>query len=255
MPIFRADDKLVFYAHVPKCGGSAVGWYLAERFGPLAFSDRAHTGQPVADRWSRTSPQHIDSTSLARLFPPGFFDGMFTIVRHPVARVVSAYHFQLDVEESIPRSTGFSDWLADIEDRLDEDRFVFDNHVRPMTEIVPEGAAVFHMEHGLDALVGWFDDLTGAPAAPRALPRINEQGAYTGSKAAKAEPTETDLARIAKIYAADFERFGYRVGERLPSAPAPVLTAAQIEERDAALKAYHSPLGRVRRKLGARLRL
>ena len=158
MPIFRAGEKLVYYAHVPKCGGSAVGWYLDERFGPLAFTDRRHTAQPAAARWSRTSPQHIDRGSLARLFPQGFFDAVFTIVRHPVARIVSAYHFQLEVEASIPQDTGFSDWLADLEEQLEEDPFAFDNHVRPMSDIVPEGAQVFHMEHGLDALVGWFDD-------------------------------------------------------------------------------------------------
>lgn len=255
MPIFKADDKLVLYAHVPKCGGSAIGWYLAERFGALAFSDRQHTRQPAERRWSRTSPQHIDRASLARLFPEGFFDAVFTIVRHPVARIVSAYHFQLDVEESIPRTTGFSDWLADVEERLEEDPFVFDNHVRPMTDIVPEGAQVFHMEHGLDGLVGWFDALTGRADGPRALPRINEQGAYTGTRTPKAEPDEADLARIARLYAADFERFGYEIGRPAPAGPAPVLTPEQAAERDAFLKSFNSPLGRVRRKIGSKLRL
>jgi hypothetical protein len=94
MPIFKAGGKLVYYAHVPKCGGSAVGWYLTERFGPIAFEDRNHTRHDAKTQWSRTSPQHIDRVSLGRLFPEGFFDAAFTIVRHPVARLVSAYHFQ-----------------------------------------------------------------------------------------------------------------------------------------------------------------
>lgn len=255
MPIFRAGEKLVYYAHVPKCAGSTVNWYLSERFGPIAFSDSQHTRQPAGQRWSRTSPQHIDRTSLGRLFPPGFFDATFTIVRHPVARVVSAYQFQLDVEESISRSTGFSDWLTDLEERLEEDAFVFDNHVRPMSDIVPEGAEVFYIEHGLDALVGWFDALTGEGGGPRAFPKINEQGAYTGNKGAKPVPSDTDLARIARIYGVDFERFGYTIDQPDPvHAAAPGLSPEQRAERDAYLRAFNAPLARVRRKIGARLK-
>lgn len=255
MPMFRAGPKLVYYAHVPKCAGSAVNWYLAERFGNLAFSDRSYTKQPQRQRWTRSSPQHVDCANLARLFPEGFFDAVFTIVRHPVERIVSAYHFQLDVERSIPASVGFSDWLGDVEDRLAEDPFAFDNHIRPMTEIVPRDAHVFHVEHGLDQLVAWFDALTGRADGPRALPRVNEYGTYTGKTREKAEPTESDLKRIAAFYAADFERFGYQIGRRLPDAPAPELSPEHIAERDAFLKQFNSPLGRMRRKLGDRLGL
>lgn len=255
MPIFRAGPKLVYYAHVPKCAGSSVNWYLEERFGELAFSDRSYTKQPPRLRWTRSSPQHIDRDSLERLFPKGFFDAVFTIVRHPVDRLVSAYHFQLDVERSISSQVSFSDWLADIADRLEEDPFAFDNHVRPMTEIVPETAHVFHVEHGLDQIVIWFDALTGQADGPRALPRMNEYGAYTGKRSQKATPSETDLAQIARLYAADFERFGYELGSRKPKASAPVLSAEHVAERDAFLREFNSPLSRMRRKIGSRLGL
>lgn len=253
MPVFKADTQLVLYAHVPKCGGSAVSWYLTERFGSLAFNDSQHTSQPVAARWSRTSPQHIDRVSLARLFPADFFDAVFTIVRHPVARLISAYHFQHDVEKSIPEQVGFSEWLVDIEERLAEDPFVFDNHVRPMTDIVPEEAQVFHMEHGLDALVGWFDTLTGRADGPRAIPKINQHGQYGGNGGQKVVPSDSDLGRIAAFYQADFSRFGYVPGSDMPIFPAPELTLEQITERDVALRSFNSPINKVRRKIGSRL--
>jgi hypothetical protein len=255
MPIFKAGSKLVLYAHVPKCGGSAVGWYLAERFGALAFSDRQHTRQPPALRWSRTSPQHIDRASLARLFPAGFFDATFTIVRHPVPRLVSAYHFQLEVEKTIPERTLFSDWLEDIVEMRRENPFLHDNHVRPMGEIVPEDARVFHMEHGLDGLIPWFDAVTGETAGPRAIPRMNEKGAYTAATTERVRPSDNDLARIAEIYAADFARFGYDPADtRTTSAPPPALTPDFEAERDAALRRMGSPLGKLRAKVSARLR-
>ncbi|WP_171060842.1 sulfotransferase family 2 domain-containing protein [Poseidonocella sp. HB161398] len=250
MPIFKAADKLVYYAHVPKCGGSSVNWYLAQRFGKLAFSDSRHTDRPPAQRWSRSSPQHVDCASLARLFPEGFFDAAFAIVRHPVARLVSAYHFQRDVEKTVPAATGFGEWLEDIAERRAADPFVFDNHVRPMDEIVPEGAAVFHAEHGLDAIIDWLDALTGSTAGPRALPRINEQGQNAGTARDRAVPGPADLARIDALYARDLERFGYRTGTPAPLAAAPELPEARRREIAAARKAMASPLGRVRRKLG-----
>lgn len=255
MPIFKANGKLVYYAHVPKCGGTAVGWYLNERFGPLAFSDRTHTRQTVEERWSQTSPQHIDRDSLSRLFPDGFFDASFAIVRHPVTRIVSAYHFQVEVEESVPASTGFSEWLSDIEDRRAEDPFAFDNHIRPMAQIVPEGAEIFYTEHGLDGLVPWFDALTGTQDGPRAVPRFNEKGAHTASNTERATPTEDDLERLATLYADDFTRFGYRLSGNMPAAAAPVLTPEQEAERDAWLKAFNSPMQKMRRKIGSKLGL
>lgn len=249
MPIFKAGNKLVYYAHVPKCAGSSVNWYLKQRFGDLAFSDSNYTKVAPPLRWTRTSPQHVDCQNLERLFPAGFFDAAFTIVRHPVSRLVSAYHFQREVEMSVPEDIGFSEWLGDLTERRAEDPFVFDNHVRPMTEIVPEGAKVFHVEHGLDSIIPWFDQLTGAQDAPRALPKINEQGQYAGTSQKKAKPNDADLALIATLYGEDLERFGYQLTEKAPLAPAPVLSDTQKQEIEAASKAMNSTMARVKRGL------
>ena len=238
MPFFKAGTKLVYYAHVPKCGGSAVERYIHGRCGEIAFLDNAYMSVPRASRWSRTSPQHIDRASLERLIPASFFDVSFTIVRHPVARIVSAFHFQLEVERAIPADTRFSYWLEELRDLLDEEGFVYDNHLRPMDDIVPEGADVFHLEHGLDGLVPWFDALLGNTAAPRAVAHVNARGEYRGSGGGeKVTPDDQDLALIADIYAVDFARFGYRPDERMPAAAAPVLSDDLIAQRDAELRA------------------
>ncbi len=209
MPIFKTHGKLIYYAHVPKCGGSAVAAYLRDRCGPVAFHNNAYLKTPERDRWTRSSPQHVDREALGLLFPPGFFDAAFTIVRHPVARLISAYHFQLEVEKTVPAGTGFSAWLDHIEAAEARDPFVFDNHTRPMDAIVPEGAEVFRLEDGIDALIPWLDSVTGTAEGPREIPKVNERGAYAKGGGEKARPTEADLARIETRYAADFTRFGY----------------------------------------------
>lgn len=253
MPFFKAGSKLVYYAHVPKCGGSAVEHFIQARAGEMAFVDTTYMNVPEVGRWSKTSPQHINVAALERLIPLSFFDASFTIVRHPVARVISAYHFQMEQEKRISRNVSFSDWLEDLELAHEENPYTYDNHLRPMDDIVPSGAKVFYLEHGLDALVPYFDRLLGNKSAPRAIHRVNQRS----GKGEKVVPSTADLTRIDEIYERDFERFGYKLEEKMPSAPVPVLPAEYITERDAELRAANSPIakvsklaGKVRRKIG-----
>ena len=253
MPILKAGSRLIYYAHVPKCAGSALERYLEARFGALAFIDTKFMNVPRDERWSQTSPQHIDAGSLVRLFPEGFFDAAFTVVRHPEARIVSAYHFQREVEKTIPEHVSFGEWLEDLVDHQEEAPFLHDNHTRTMSDIVPEGAEVFHLEHGLDALIPWFDAFMGDETGPRAIPKVNERGAYAAVKG-DVTLTAAERTRVAELYAVDYERFGYEVEDKAPKTPAPTLSAEFTAERDAALKTMNNPItkmtGKLRKKIG-----
>ena len=117
MPFFRAGPGIYFFAHVPKCAGSSVEDYLRDRFGRPGFVDNRFVQRPEAERWTRTSPQHADWATVERLFGPDFFDGAFAVVRHPLSRAVSAYHFQVEVEKTAPAGIGFGDWLQEMRAR------------------------------------------------------------------------------------------------------------------------------------------
>ena len=234
MPFFRIGAKLAYFAHVPKCGGTSVEDYLVERFGPLAMLDRRFQHRPPAARWSRTSPQHIDWESLQSILPLGFIDAVFTVVRHPIARAESAYHFQVGVEKSIPADTPFSDWLRAQIALLQADRFALDNHMRPQSDFVPEGAAVFPLEHGLDAIVPYLDALAGTAEGPRAIGHSNRRKP-AGPRVAPpawAKPSGADVALLREIFAADFARFGYRAESREPPGAKPALAASFLAARD-----------------------
>lgn len=235
MPIIRTQSDLIFFAHVPKCAGSAIEEYLSARFDRIAFEDNAYMRQPVEQRWNKSSPQHIDLGSLNRLFPTGFFDHSFAVVRHPVARVISAFHFQLEVERSISETTSFVDWLRLVQDEAELNPFQYDNHVRPMTDLVPEGAQIFYLEHGLDAVIPWLDQITGNTDGPRAFTHKNKRGAYTRNAQAQVAPGDEELALIEEIYGADFDRFGYRIGQKQPDAAKPALPESFVQARDAEL--------------------
>lgn len=216
MPIFRTPRGLCYFADVPGCLGAAMIRYLEGRFGSLAFHDAAHTEAAPAQRWSRTSPQHVGRKTLKRLFPPDFFMASFAIVCHPADRLGAVYAFQRDVEGAIPASTGFGEWLEDIAERMVDEPFVFDNAVRPMVDLVPEGAEVFRLEDGLDDLVTWLDRQAGVEGPALQLPAV---------AGGVPEPSWFDLDRIAEIYAADYVRFGYGKGEG--AAPRPHLFGAR----------------------------
>lgn len=215
MPIFRTGSKLVYFAHVPKCAGSSVTSYMAERFGPPAFIDRRFMRErdsALRDAWYRSSPQHIPARWLTRLFPAGFFDAMFAVVRHPEDRVTAIFNYQCEVEKTAASAQGFPSWLAELAQDGFQQPFHLDNHALPMARIVPEGAKVFRLEDGLDGVVDWLDSLTGNSSGARTIPVVNTRRARlakTGTEPAALVLSENDRAVVRRIYAEDFSRFEY----------------------------------------------
>lgn len=208
MPIIRIADKLVYFAHVPRAAGTSVERYLRARFGPLAFVDPHHLSQE-ASAWTRSSPQHIPAAALERLFPRGFFDASFTVVRNPATRLRSIFLRQRDIEGSLPPETDFHNWLKE----LPMPPNAIDNHSLPMEDFIPEGAKIFHLEKGFAPLVNWLDELAGTSDGPREIAMINShKERLPKAKAPSLVPPKIDpnaLALIAERYGADVSRFGY----------------------------------------------
>ena len=215
MPLFRVNGQLHFFAHVPKCAGTSVEHYLRERFGGLAFYDNFHTQTPTNTRWSNTSPQHIDTESFYKLIPESWIKSSFAIVRHPVKRVVSAYHFQTEVEGKLNENHSIDDWLATWVSTADTNVYKYDNHLRRQSELVPDDAQIFYLEHGLDGVVGYLDALAGNSNGPRSI--LGDNIRKAGDKPA-VQLSDASLALIADYYAADFRRFGYTLADPKPLA-------------------------------------
>lgn len=259
MPVFKVGEKLCYFSHVPKCGGSSVEAYLNARFGPIGFLDNAFLRRDQTVRWSRTSPQHIDWASLQHFFPEAMFDAVFAVVRHPVNRIVSAYHFQTEVEGTFAGSIGFSDWLTSEFERHGADPFLVDNHIRPQIDFMPKNCTIFHLEHGLDAIVPYLDGLAGGASGPRSIGHANKRRSEgrEGGGAVEAPMDLADLARISEFYARDFARFGYNPAHAEPATPKPVLSDEYIAARDAEIrqssKLLHRATTRIRRGIVNRL--
>lgn len=209
MPIFRIDGELHYFAHVPKCAGASVEVYLRKRFGKVAFANSQFYNLPEPQRWTKSSPQHIDRKALALLVPPGWIASSFGIVRHPVTRLRSAYDYQLTGEKTVPEGMDINAWFLDWVAQRDRMPFRYDNHPRPAADLVPHGATVFRLEEGLEGVVAYLDGLAGNSDGPRKMPHENKSRGGVSYAAGQAPLSDEVLGVIAKVYAEDFKRFGY----------------------------------------------
>ena len=254
MPVVRCSAKLLYFAHIPKCGGSSVEDYLLARFKTVGFYDPNMHQTPPARRWSRTSPQHVDWASLQKLLPAELLDEVFAVVRHPVSRIVSAYHFQVEVEKAAAPDTSFSDWLAAQARAFEADPFSIDNHFRPQVDFIPEGACrVFHLEHGLEAIIPYLDGIVGNEDGPRFMRHHNKRDGKRARQAAPVVPSGADLRLIESLYSSDFTRFGYTLEHDLPlgaasEVPEAILAASRAHRRRASTP-LNRLASRVRRSL------
>ncbi|WP_240672133.1 sulfotransferase family 2 domain-containing protein [Tropicibacter alexandrii] len=219
MPILRINDKCVFFAHVPKCGGTSMTRYLEARFGEMGLLDRGFRKAP-AQGWTRSSPQHVPFRVLETLLGPGFFALSFTVVRHPATRFLSAYEHQATIG-GIPQRMRPEKLLAALPGWSDKQHFATDNHFRPAVEIAPAQAVFFRLEEGFDAMSAWLDGLEG-----QSHPDLAVQHENSRKKVQKKQPTLNRLLhgkvtrpkltpelaeRIHAVYAPDYARFGYDV--------------------------------------------
>lgn len=213
MPLVLISGGLVHFAHVPRCGGSAVEAYLRARFGPLAFLDGGHRKVPLAEHWSKTSPQHIETAALERMIPSSWIVHRFAVVRHPEDRIKSVFCFQRDIKQTIPVEIGFAEWVATLQAQRDADPHYLDNHTRPACDLVPNDAIVFKLEDGLERVVAWLDLVEGEIRKPREICRVNDYSrrmARLGRKPGKLDEIRQDTKnKISDFYQEDFQRFLY----------------------------------------------
>lgn len=206
---------------------------MRQRFGAVGFMDEHFFSLPNSLQWSRSSAQHVPVSTLDRLFPAEFYDASFSVVRHPVDRLVSEFHYLRDHLLRIAPSETFSSWISQIDGAVAANPWLFDNHLRPMTEMVPSGATIFRLEDGLERIIPYLDALVGYGDQSLRFDRVLTRD----ESIPKVTATAADIAVIERIYREDFERFGYTL-QMVPSvAPTfaslpPVVTTSRTDRGD-----------------------
>jgi hypothetical protein len=143
MPLLSRADKFFYFIHIPKTGGSHVEEMASRGGWKIHMMVRGVNARKLD--FLPITPQHFHADLLERIFQ--FDKGLdaFTIVRHPFARFKSEYYWQKKQGmTTLPPKR----WIQSAMVAFREDNSVFDNHLRPQIEFIPQTAStkVFKLE-------------------------------------------------------------------------------------------------------------
>jgi len=171
MPLITAHTKRIFFAHVPKTGGSSVEDYLIRRFGgPLSLRDITHRRKDKKR-------------------------GLIALSTHLAVE---------DLEDVLPHDVDhLFTWLRIILKTAEIDPRVYQNHIRPQSELVHKDSAVFKLEDKFGDMIEWLDEVTGTTD-----PDI-EVGHLLKREREPIEFSREDVQLITEFYRDDYDRFGY----------------------------------------------
>lgn len=206
MPLVYRNGKTIFFAHVPKAGGSSVEDYLIRRFGTMTIRERSSKDPKTKQRAGHgkrdiiLATQHLSAADLTTLLPTDL-DYSFALVRDPVDRILSEFRFQSGASR-ISR-LGFSIWLRIVLSAAGAEPRIYENHIRPQSDLVPDGAEVFRLEDGFDGLTARLDAMTGETRPDLTV------GHFLKKPRAQIAVFRQDVALIRAFYAVDYARFSY----------------------------------------------
>lgn len=212
MPSLTLENRLIWFAHCPKAGGTSVERVLVDHFGDAV--GHLHWGWDLwwkGGGWRRAdppnSPQHLIWEDAERALPRTP-DLVFALVRNPVARLVSEYRYQRKLRRGTKAGRllahlPFSFWIRLMLYVARANPYAFDNHLRPQCDFIPDSAKVFRLEDGMAPVGTWLAEHADETDLVFRLPRLLSSGD------AAPQIDVRDQALIAGAFAADYDLFGY----------------------------------------------
>lgn len=201
MPILFSQPGPIFFAHVPKTGGTSIERYLEAKGAVGLRAAEKPEGFPV-------SPQHLHAEAIAALFPLDAFHASFAVIRDPVARLVSEYRWRVAQKKNVykggvwrpvlghRRRLSFDEWVPQVLKSAQADPLFSDNHLRPQADFILPGMRLFAFEEGLDPVYDWIDAVTETRPAPRGM---HEKASTTP----RPVPAAATRGVIERFYAGD----------------------------------------------------
>ena len=191
MTLFRANGRSLYFAHIPKTGGSSLGTTIHKSGAKRALHHKSNL------EFTKAPMQHMHAYLYTRLIPKEFCDYTIAVVRDPAKRMMSEYKYQIALERT---SDPFDAWLDQMLSDFERDPFCHQNHIRPQHEFIAPRTKVFRFEDGLEKPLNFAcDKLKLKPAEMNSLKRSKTSF----------EPSAEALAKIRAFYARDYDLFGY----------------------------------------------
>ena len=103
---------------------------------------------PFSHQSPSLAMQHFHAELLEGMFPKGFFDYAFMVVRHPMQRLVSEYGHSRGLGR-IDSRLPFNAWAHMMLTVQKIEPSFSNNHFRPQADYIMEGTCALHFEDGL----------------------------------------------------------------------------------------------------------
>jgi hypothetical protein len=191
MPLYRINEKLILFVHIPKTGGSSLENELGNA-GKVCFLEKPEFFPAPA--------QHLHFEILNTLFPSDFYDRGFAVCRNPYTRLISEYRHQ--VVRGRLGQLSFDRWVRQVLHKYQRNSFLHHNHIRPQVEFVSDAIEVFRFEEGLEKAFQRICEYCGV-SVERVIPQIKR---YEKSVI---QIKSSTLMKIKSFYKEDFGQFGY----------------------------------------------
>lgn len=245
MPLCRIGATILYFAHIPKTGGSSIESYMASK-GPVALRHNSFKD------WSRTTPQHMPARIFSDYVPDSFYDHGFAVLRDPKARLMSTFRMRIGTDHAWANplnwaliawarlrgrqpyainvwkfrlSLDFDSWVAIVTRWMRRRPYLYDGHLLPQSDYLHPGQQLFLFEDGLEPVFRWIDQVTGtAPAA----------GSFHDKKGVRRsiDCSAATERRLRQVYADDYALIARLRAERT-GAPETAAPAGEAGIRDA----------------------
>ena len=199
MPIFQKDGKSILYIHVPKTGGSYIENLFKKNGFTMSYFDNSRDFLSL-----RTcSPQHYHADILKQLFNVEKFDYVFMSVRDPLKRHISEFRMRANGRKTPLDING---WTKKVIENYEENKFVYDNHIRPQSEFYISGIDVFSQDDGFnDNFVEIISKKIGFEFTVKKIDKVMHRDSIQTTKTNESKISTKTIDTLKLFYANDYK--------------------------------------------------
>ena len=204
MPIFEKNGKKALFIHIPKAAGTTIEDAFVDAGFEMSYRRGGKYGAlNDLDKANGCSPQHLHANLLDKCLSDHSFDVSFTVVRHPLERMISEYKFRTESRNSFALGKSLDEFADTALSEFQNNPLFLDNHIRPQVQFLWNSCKVLKLENGLDELSELVSNLINEDVSFSGPPKMRSK------KSAQMQFSVEVEAKLRQFYTDDFKMFGY----------------------------------------------